>query len=277
MLCVGLLLPAGCVLAGTQSYGARLDQARWEATGSRLQCTLSQRIPLYGTARFQWDSTAGLTFSVQVFRQPSKAGEAELAFIAPAWMHDVPAVDLGTVPVAVGDVPFHFGQPLARRLLTELAKGMYPTLTYRDWADGHDQVTVRIASIAVQAPLAKFLNCTTGLLAYGFDAVKHTDVYFASGAAAIDATAAAALDRVAAYLRADQTVREVKLAGYADSAGFRRYDRRLSKRRSEAVKNYLIDKGAGGVRFVIAGLGEVRSRGARRRAENHRVVVTLVK
>lgn len=279
-LCVGLV-SAGPALAGVHSFGARMDEARWVMDGSRLQCTLSQQIPLYGTVRFQWKTGDGLDFSVQVLRQPLKAGSAQLTSTAPAWMHGVQAVDLGQVPFNTGDVPFRFGQPLARRLLSELEKGMYPTLTYPDWADGRDRVTVRIASLNVRTALGEFLHCAAQLLPYGFAAVKETEVHFAFGSTAIAPQAAADLDRIAAYLKVATNVREVRIAGYADSVGFRRYNERLSRKRSAAVKNYLLAKGAKHVKFVIAGFGEdkpqVSNRSARGRAENRRVMVYLVK
>ena len=279
-LCVGLV-SAGPALAGVQSFGARMDEARWVVDSSRLQCTLSQQIPLYGTVRFEWGTGAGLDFSVHVLRQPLKAGSAQLASIAPVWMHGVPGVDLGPVPINTGAVPFRFGPPLARRLLAELEKGMYPTLTYPDWSDGRDRVTVRIASLNVQTALGEFLRCVTQLLPYGFDAVKSTEIHFAFGGIAIAPAAAADLDRVATYLKAATGVREVKITGYADSVGFRRYNERLSRKRSEAVKNYLLAKGVKHVKFLIAGFGEgkpqVSNRSAQGRAENRRVMVYLVK
>lgn len=280
VLCVGLL-SAGGALGGVQNYGARLDQAQWVTDSSRLQCSLSQHIPLYGTVHFQQTAGSGLGFSVQVLRQPLRAGIAQLASVAPEWMHDVPSVDLGQVTVTTGMVPVRLDQPLARRLLTELEKGMYPTLTYRDWDAGQDQVTVRISSLNVRKALGEFLDCVNGLLPYDFSTVKSTDVYFAFGSTSISQAAAADLDRVATYLVADPSVREVRLEGFADSVGYRRYNERLSRRRGEAVRDYLQAKGVNGPKFVIASFGErrpaVSNHNARGRAENRRVVVRLIR
>lgn len=279
VLCVGLL-PAGLVLAGTQYYGAALHEARWEVSSSRLMCTLSHHIPLYGTVRFEGRAGGGLDFAVQVLRRPARSGVAQLASLAPAWKHDVPALDLGQVKVADSAEPFRFERPLARRLLAELEKGMFPTFTYQDWADGRDQVTVTVSAVNVKAALGEFLHCLDGLLSYDFSAVKNTRINFAFGSAAIGREARLALDRVAEYLLADTSVGSVRIEGHTDNVGFRRYNERLGRQRSAAVRDYLVAKGVAQDKFETRTYGEARpavsNATERGRAANRRVVVLLV-
>lgn len=280
VLCVGLC-PAGPVLAGMQHYGAALHEAKWEVSSSRLSCTLSHTIPLYGTVRFEGRAGGNLDFVVQVLRRPAQAGVAQLASLAPAWKHDAPALDLGQVSVADSSEPFRFDRPLARRLLAELEKGMVPTFTYQDWADGRDQVTVAVSSVNVKAALGEFLHCLNGLLAYDFDKVKQTLVTFAFDSAALSREARLALDRVADYLLADPEVSKVMIEGHTDNVGFRRYNEQLSRRRSEAVRDYLVAKGVEKGKFTIRPFGESKPLASNRvdtgRAVNRRVVVLLVK
>lgn len=280
VLCVGLL-PAGWVLAGMQHYGAALHEAKWEVTSTRLVCTLSQTIPLYGTVRFEGRSEGRLDFSVQVRSRPGSAGVAQLASLAPAWMHDTPTLELGEVPLSGSSEPFRFDRPLARRLLAELEKGMFPTFTYRDWADGRDQVTVAISPVKVKAALGDFQRCLDDLLPYGFSAVQKTLISFAHGGEALGHEARAALDRVAEYMLADDSVGLVEIEGHTDNIGFRRYNETLSRKRSELVRNYLVGKGVARDKFVIRAYGETKPVASNRtesgRAANRRVIVLLVK
>lgn len=276
-----VLFPAVSVLAGAQHFGARLDQAQWEASGSRLRCTLSHQIPFYGTARFESRSGGSLEFVLEVLRQPARPATAQLSSVAPAWMHDVAPTELGEVEIAQDRVAFRFHRTMARRLLSELEKGMYPTLRYADWSDGRDQVTVALSAVKLQAALGNFLNCINDLLPYDFDAVRETHVHFAFDSASLDDRSKAALDRVAAYLSADPKVSQVRLVGYTDNVGFRRYNERLSRRRSDAVRDYLRTRGAKSAKFVVVAHGETRPLASNRnelgRSENRRVVVILVK
>lgn len=278
VLCAGLC-PAGLVLAGSQYYGAALHESRWEAESSRLLCTLNHSIPLYGTVRFEARAGGGLDFTLQVLHRPAQAGVAQLASLAPAWKHDTPLLVLGEVPVAASAEPIRFDRPLARRLLVELEKGMFPTFTYRDWADGRDEVTVAISAVNVKAALGEFLGCLDGLLSYDFKAVQKTRVHFAVGSAALDSEARRVLDRVAEYLLADPLVSGVLIEGHTDNVGFRRYNERLGRQRSEAVRDYLVQKGIAREKFTLRSLGEAKPLASNRtesgRALNRRVIVLL--
>ncbi len=280
VLCVGLL-PAGWALAGMQHYGAALHEAKWEVTSTRLVCTLSQTIPLYGSVRFEGRRDGRLDFSVQVSSRPGSAGVAQLASLAPAWMHDTPTLELGEVPLSGSSEPFRFDRPLARRLLAELEKGMFPTFTYKDWADGRDQVTVAISPVNVKAALGDFQRCLDDLLPYGFSAVQKTLISFAHGGDALGPEARAALDRVAEYMLADDGVGRVEIEGHTDNVGFRRYNETLSRQRSELVRDYLVGKGVARDKFVIRAYGETKpvasNRTEKGRAANRRVIVLLVK
>jgi OOP family OmpA-OmpF porin len=68
-------------------------------------------------------------------------------------------------------------------------------------------------------------------------------VYFEFDRAELTPAARARLDTLADVLKADQTVREARVVGYADRMGTRSYNRRLSQARALAVKNYLVGRG----------------------------------
>jgi OOP family OmpA-OmpF porin len=65
--------------------------------------------------------------------------------------------------------------------------------------------------------------------------------------------------------------------GHTDSVGNDDYNQKLSQRRADAVRKYLVDKGIAGARLTATGLGEtqpVADNGtADGRAQNRRVVL----
>ena len=89
----------------------------------------------------------------------------------------------------------------------------------------------------------------------------------------------AELDALVADIRKLSNVERIEIAGHTDSTGNAEYNRQLSMRRANAVKNYLIDKGIDPRIMTTIGYGEdkpIASNATREgRARNRRVEITL--
>jgi OOP family OmpA-OmpF porin len=64
------------------------------------------------------------------------------------------------------------------------------------------------------------------------------------------------LDEIAAALQADPSVTDVDITGYTDRLGSDKYNLKLSERRANAVRDYLVSKGIDGNRLKAYGKGE---------------------
>jgi len=64
------------------------------------------------------------------------------------------------------------------------------------------------------------------------------------------------LDEIAAALQADPSVTDVDITGYTDRLGSPKYNQKLSERRANAVRDYLVSKGIDGSRLKAYGKGE---------------------
>ncbi len=99
-------------------------------------------------------------------------------------------------------------------------------------------------------------------------------VNFKSGSSELTYTSYAILDKVAESLLGYPKVR-VEIRGYTDNIGKRSSNTRLSKRRAEAVKRYLVNRGIKSGRLVAIGMGPsspiASNRTARGRAKNRRI------
>ena len=64
------------------------------------------------------------------------------------------------------------------------------------------------------------------------------------------------LDEIAAALNNNTQVDNVVITGYTDRIGSEKYNQKLSKRRANAVKEYLVSKGVSGSRLSAVGKGK---------------------
>jgi outer membrane protein OmpA-like peptidoglycan-associated protein len=100
-------------------------------------------------------------------------------------------------------------------------------------------------------------------------------VYFATGKAVIRNQSYSLLDQVAQNIRAHDEIEKVRVEGHTDASGPEDFNMKLSQRRAEAVRDYLIDKGIAAERLEAVGYGEsqpIASNKTRRgRSKNRRV------
>ena len=82
-------------------------------------------------------------------------------------------------------------------------------------------------------------------------------VIFAPYSARIDANSHTVLDEVAAYLKRSPTVR-VEIGGHTDSRGSALNNKKLSVKRAEAVRDYLVARGVSPQQLTVSGYGESR-------------------
>jgi len=80
------------------------------------------------------------------------------------------------------------------------------------------------------------------------------DVTFATGSATLTAEAEASLRGTAASVLTEPAIR-LEVAGYTDATGSRQVNERLSLRRAEAVRAFLVSAGVPGDRLTARGYG----------------------
>jgi outer membrane protein OmpA-like peptidoglycan-associated protein len=80
------------------------------------------------------------------------------------------------------------------------------------------------------------------------------EVYFASNSDVLTPSSYPALDKVVNVMKNDNY--NLKISGYADSTGTDQYNKDLSKKRANAVKQYLTENGVSKKRITVAAYGE---------------------
>lgn len=279
-----ILFPLACspAAAGLQHYQSPLDAVEWTASSSKKHCSLSHAIPLYGRATFAQEEGGELGFTLTAKREASRQQDrAHVRAMPPAWKHHVAVMDLGEIAVHKGKTPFQLGESLSRRLLAELQKGMFPTFSYRDWADAQDQVTVALPGIHIKQALDEFISCIAALPVFKFEDFKFNALHYDSGKHSLTPEAQERLDKLAKYLKTDLKVSRIEVIGHTDSIGRRRMNDKLGQRRAQEVKDYLVYQGIDPAKFKLKSHGERKPAKSNHtpegRAENRRVMVILAK
>lgn len=281
ILFLTLLSSAGSACAALQRYVATEHESQWQSTSSRISCALTHEIPLYGRAVFMQPAGGELQLHLEVKNKPHQVGVARLISAAPSWRHEARERDLGQVNYSVASSPFKIPTITSRRVLAELEQGMFPTLSYQDWADGRDEVQVALSAVNLRGALGEFLDCLAGVLPFNFEAVRHSAFNYAEGQVGLESAQQQRLEQLARYLAADTSVKKVVIDSYTDNRGYRAANQQVSQRRAAAVRDYLRAKGVAANLLSIQAYGESRPRASNRtakgRAMNRLVEVSLLK
>lgn len=105
------------------------------------------------------------------------------------------------------------------------------------------------------------------------------DANFDFNKAVLKPAGKASIDKLAADIKGKAKVNSIDLVGHTDSIGSDAYNQRLSERRADAVKTYLIEKGVNPALITAKGMGErqpiASNKTAEGRAQNRRVEITV--
>lgn len=267
--------------AAARSYGAGFERSEWRVSEySPLQCTLEHDIPRYGQVRFESEASRELNMRVVLGmrRLPDTYSEAQVYSMAPSWRASQAPRRIGTLPL-YRQYDSELGKKMSWVLLTELDKGMMPTISYADWHNEADTVQVSISAVNFHQRYDDFMNCVAGLLPFGFDDIAFTVLNYQEQSTDLTNGSKRKLVRVGEYLSHDKNIELVLLAGYTDAYGSREENQELSVARAQAVKNFLVEQGLEESQISIKGHGEMRHTAGNEneleRRQNRRVVVQI--
>lgn len=248
MLSVALLLSATSSLpvatAGSvSSYYADTDVARWVTESSIFECTMRQHIPGFGDAVFYQQAGELLSFYLQAPANPMQEGRALLTSQPPVWRQDLDGRDLGYVTVSEGRRPVTLDTARSRMVLSELDRGMVPTLMRRAWFSEEESVHIGLSPVQFATAYADYHRCMDDLLPVNFGQIERSTVFWLPNQRELGDDARQLLDNIMAYTHADPAIYAFEINGFTDGAGNPRDNLELSRVRAFAVQDYLISQG----------------------------------
>jgi outer membrane protein OmpA-like peptidoglycan-associated protein len=269
--------------AALRQYKAQIENSDWQLKDkSRLQCTLSHRLPGYGKAMFSSVASKQLNmeFELDMLLLPKSYGVAAVYSIPPKWMPGQIQRTIADMPIRKqfnGDLP----EQVAWIMLTELEKGFWPTIYYQDWYNPYDRVAVGLNASNFATPYKQFVQCVANLLPYSFKDIAYTVLTYDFNNTNLTKYSQKRLAMIGEYLKEDTDLELILLDGYTDSFGGRALNKELSIRRAVEIKDFLSSTGVLPERIEITGHGERRhispNTNESTRAKNRRVVIRMSK
>jgi len=241
-ICVLICFLLNGVALNAKTFSANLDQSQWYLSASIFECSLVHEIPFYGKGVFYHEAGETLKFWTTALNNPMKPGQAALVIEASGWRPGNIVQDLGFVEVVDNNKPIVVGRKKATTMMSGLMGGMTPTFTRKSWFND-ESIRVQLNSINFKPIYTGYLDCVSALLPVNFRQVERSRVHFQSDKAELTVEDKVTLDKVIFYVGADSSVTLINVDGHTDNTGRRIYNRRLSKARAEAVKNYLTENG----------------------------------
>ncbi|HVK98483.1 MAG TPA: OmpA family protein [Dongiaceae bacterium] len=266
--------------AFAHNYQARLDIAEWRLDPGPLMCRLWQPVPNYGDAVFEIRAGEPLKFYVESYRPVLKPGKADLSIVAPEWKPDIMPKPIGRTAVVTGKRPIVLDEDKANLLLAELEVGMFPSFTHHAWFEKHN-VTVDVSAVNFQNAYTGYVSCVAGLFPANFDQLQQSLLHFETDKWVVKGALKERLDLIAGYIALDPSITHIRIDGHTDSDGRRGYNWELSRKRAQAVKDYLEAKGVAPelieMKYYGEGIPAKNNVNAANKAVNRRVLLRMDK
>jgi outer membrane protein OmpA-like peptidoglycan-associated protein len=285
LLCLWMLLANPTAWAEFKQtpeiYLADIHGSDWTFSGSKSNCELSHEIPGFGTGRFQRLAVEELTFRIDSLEQVAVGWDARLHEVSPPWIHVEPDPVSRKVKLLAGKTPLRLSGQSAAWLLASLAKGQIGSFDLYRGEDGRKVASVQLSPVNYQRSYTAFRQCLRQISDKGYVDYRHLLVHYPLGGDKLDKLGKQQLDGLVEFVLADKTISRIQIAGHTDNLGRRSYNKTLSRRRAQGVRDYLVRGGLNPELLHIEALGEIRPKrrgnSERARAVNRRVEIDLIR
>ncbi|PXF28825.1 hypothetical protein WH50_24335 [Pokkaliibacter plantistimulans] len=263
------------------TFAAGMENTKWNIEASPFTCKLSQDIPAFGKAIFEHEAGEPVLFYLEARQRDMLRGNAELLAESPSWRPGDANLPIARVNLDQGEDRVMVASKDAEVMLAALYQGKFPTFNSPKWLGSPSSLKVQVSSVNFQKAYDDYQTCVAGLLPVNFRQIARTAVLFNSAGTDLSDEAKERLELISRYVKVDKSVVSIYIDGHTDSQGRRLQNRDLSKRRAQAVTDFLEKKGVPNSMIVTRFHGErypvVDNKTPEHRARNRRVTIRLDK
>ncbi len=276
---VALALPSATALGispvAAISFGASIEQSRWQVQSSEVECQMVQAIPGFGDGVFSHRAGGHFGFYLKPFNPVLRPGPAQIVIESPGWKHAPAPAEIATVEITDDYVPLELEPGHADSMLESLRQGLQPVIA----SDSQRPVKIALSAANFQAPYSKYMDCLAQLLPVDFEHIARSAIFFKNNKSRLSDSVEGQLDLIARYVKADDRVQRIYVDGHTDDKGAKRLNINLSKARAAAVTDYF--RKAGVKKKIIVSRHHadkypaLKNDSAENRARNRRVTIRL--
>lgn len=276
---VGLTGFSAGLCAQPETFHSAISEVEWHVDASVFECNLVQPIPHFGTATFSRRAGENQRFYLRQNNRHLSPGRAQLSARHPVWRESPEPRLLTEVDLSEGEELVRLGRLESQPLMAELRQGKRLVLTRGAWRGQEAPVEVIMDPVGFRSALEHYQHCLAELLPVNYDQVARTALYYSLGDHELPEEGLEQLDLVALYASEDNRVSAFYVDGHTDGIGLRADNLELSRKRAEAVAEYLVSRGVDPRKVTTRWHGErypvASNREPEGRAQNRRVTVRL--
>ena len=222
-----------------EQFQAPVTDTKWQVIESPLECTLSQEIKGYGSAKFTKKSQGELQliFSTKMF--PSTQSNASFEIAQAPWQNSEERQKLISVPTLNNQTQFEISGHFAELALTHIQEGRFPAVRYRTQSASED-ISVLLSTVHFRDSHVAFQQCIDNLHPDVYNDIRKLTVYYGLEDSDLSEGNKKALTRIADYVKVDDSIRRIDISGHTDSHGRKRLNIPLSEARVLTIKQFLI-------------------------------------
>lgn len=227
--------------AYAEQFQPALTDTTWATHSSPILCSLSQPIDGFGEAKFSQIAGKPFTLTFSTLLQPSSPTELIFEVAEAPWQNSEQRNDIKIITVEQEQQQFSIDGISAQQALNHIKEGRFPTIYYQG-LHSNEPITVLMSTIHLSDYLPEFEQCLRNILPYSFEDISKLTLNFETEKAELGHVEKQALQKVAAFVNADNSIRQIRISGHTDNHGRRRLNAPLSEARAVVVKNYLVDE-----------------------------------
>lgn len=282
-----MCLLSSVVFSAPIIYEAPLEDATWSVgvypndTQEALECELKQSISNYGDVQFIHRAGHPFILKTNVLGEIKETSPVYLWSSPPIW-RDERLIQLASINIKANAKKIVFKDDPVWRALTELEKGLSPTIEYVMDRSPEEALEIRLSPVNFQQAFEKFVLCEQKLFPYSFEDIKTTVVWFEENSVNLTKESKEKLNRIRRFYDLSSTIQSIKIVGHSDNRGKRNIKQYYSQKRAYVVKDFLMETlGFEKNKFDAKGLSDsnpIADNGSKiGREKNRRAVIYLIR
>lgn len=223
-----------------QTYSAGFEASEWTAKSGSFACSLSHKIPGFGTAQFVRNTGGSEFLALKPDSSLVFNGMVKIESVPPMWRSDAAATPLGQLQVS-GKQPLRLTGAQLEKISDVLVQGT--SVVFSSAQANGTSLRVALEARNFNPAYGRYRTCVGALIPYTFDQIARMLINYAPDAIDLSAATKTQLDKIVRYSKADSKVLGILVDAHSDLLPTPEEGDSASQRQAELVTAYLVEKG----------------------------------